>query len=346
MFSLGLIDKISLFNQPSVFTWVFRLNNLVKVLIPKICAADDLSLDWNNQNQLEFIDQSLDIFDDFSNDLFNVKKPGMSSGINMAPAMGMPMNTQNIPFEFNYNYQPLFNDFLPTNSDIFPSSVSSVETSSPLDEELYKKKESKKRTFDDFDNYDNFKKPKTMLYDEKVRYELDNFQKFSSNQYIKLESDLQVSPFGDHSKISPLDDSVKISSPSTTTTSGIISPKKSSFDCTHCNASFKVKGYLTRHLKKHNSSKAFACPFYQESGILGTKCHPTGGFSRRDTFKTHLRALHFIYPPGTKSSERNSTSGRCAGCFEYFNNNFDWLVNHIEAGVCTGTVIAREESLD
>ena len=33
------------------------------------------------------------------------------------------------------------------------------------------------------------------------------------------------------------------------------------FDCPSCDASFKVKGYLTRHLKKHSTSKAFECPF-------------------------------------------------------------------------------------
>ncbi|EAZ62825.2 zinc finger protein involved in pre-tRNA splicing [Scheffersomyces stipitis CBS 6054] len=111
-------------------------------------------------------------------------------------------------------------------------------------------------------------------------------------------------------------------------------------ECPHCDAAFKVKGYLTRHLKKHSPAKAFVCPFFQEpcDGNSGTKCHPTGGFSRRDTFKTHLKALHFIYPPGTKSNERSSISGRCAGCFMYFENNFVWLARHIESGECKGTV--------
>lgn len=144
-----------------------------------------------------------------------------------------------------------------------------------------------------------------------------------------------------------------------------------SFECPHCNSQFKVKGYLTRHLKKHSSSKAFQCPFYQETdpssqddhlsctlsttpssvlgalGVLGatvgTKCHPTGGFNRRDTFKTHLKALHFIYPPGTKSTERNLLSGRCAGCFQFFENNSQWLVQHIETGLCQGTVEYKQK---
>lgn len=117
------------------------------------------------------------------------------------------------------------------------------------------------------------------------------------------------------------------------------------FMCVQCSAGFKVKSYLTRHLRKHNNANAFVCPFYEDpqldnSGSVvksGTKCHPTGGFSRRDTYKTHLKALHFIYPPGTKSSERNSIGGRCAGCFEFFDSNTKWLKFHIESGSCKGT---------
>lgn len=120
-----------------------------------------------------------------------------------------------------------------------------------------------------------------------------------------------------------------------------VARQKSSYDCLYCDALFKVKGYLTRHLKKHNSLKAFVCPFYEEEGNLGTKCHPTGGFSRRDTYKTHLKALHFIYPPGTKLTERNEVGGRCAGCFEHFESNHQWLVRHIEVGECKGTIGAK-----
>ncbi|CCE79599.1 Piso0_001676 [Millerozyma farinosa CBS 7064] len=112
------------------------------------------------------------------------------------------------------------------------------------------------------------------------------------------------------------------------------------FECKYCNAKFKVKGYLTRHLKKHSASKAFKCPFYTEpkNATNVTKCHPSGGFSRRDTYKTHLKALHFIYPPGTRSAERSYTNGRCAGCFQYFENNAVWLETHIETGACSGAV--------
>lgn len=112
------------------------------------------------------------------------------------------------------------------------------------------------------------------------------------------------------------------------------------YQCSHCGAKFKVKGYLTRHVKKHNTSKAFHCPFYKDyaDGGKRSKCHPTGGFSRRDTYKTHLKALHFIYPPGTKSNERSSVSGRCAGCFQCFENNMQWLETHIENGGCRGAI--------
>lgn len=124
--------------------------------------------------------------------------------------------------------------------------------------------------------------------------------------------------------------------------------RKEPFQCPQCSATFNVKGYLTRHLKKHNVAKAFVCPFYREQSAddTGARCHPSGGFSRRDTFKTHLKAIHFIYPPGTKSLERRTRGGRCAGCFQQFPNNKEWLSDHIEAGQChaaTGRVTVKEE---
>lgn len=109
------------------------------------------------------------------------------------------------------------------------------------------------------------------------------------------------------------------------------------FVCESCGASFRVKGYLTRHLKKHKAKKPYQCPFFGK-GDNGTKCHPTGGFCRRDTFKTHLKALHFIYPTGTKSGNRNDQPGRCAGCFKEFDNNNEWLESHIEANKCPAMV--------
>lgn len=132
-------------------------------------------------------------------------------------------------------------------------------------------------------------------------------------------------------------------------------PEGSRFICNHCDAEFRVRSYLTRHLRKHNNAMAFVCPFFQDiegeddhlylcGGKTGAKCHPTGGFSRKDTFKTHLKALHFIYPPRTRSRERSTLGGRCAGCFEYFDSNVVWFKEHIEPKICPGFVNKREIS--
>lgn len=114
------------------------------------------------------------------------------------------------------------------------------------------------------------------------------------------------------------------------------------YKCDQCDSKFKVKSYLTRHRRKHNNANAFVCPFFEAEDLQdtksGTRCHHTGGFSRRDTYKTHLKALHFIYPPGTRSSDRTTISGRCAGCFDYFENNATWLKSHIEGNQCKGVV--------
>lgn len=104
--------------------------------------------------------------------------------------------------------------------------------------------------------------------------------------------------------------------------------------CPFCQRSFKNKSYLARHLKKHDTIKDFKCPFFNPKH---TKCHHLNGeFSRKDTFKAHLKSIHFIYPIGVAKSDRNDSPGRCAGCFKEFNNNTDWLTNHIETEECTG----------
>lgn len=59
------------------------------------------------------------------------------------------------------------------------------------------------------------------------------------------------------------------------------------------------------------------------------KCHRTGVFSRCDTFKNHLKALHFEYPVGTKRSERKHVPGKCKHCGHGFNNVEDWFNNHV-----------------
>lgn len=172
--------------------------------------------------------------------------------------------------------------------------------------------------------------------------ELLQSQLLSFNTLVKSESKLEPvqPPVQPTLKSKPLKKSVK-------RTKKVKLPKPTVFPCTFCSAKFKVKGYLTRHLKKHSPSKLFVCPFYSVSGSVhspksstkgdisvGSRCHPTGGFSRRDTFKTHLKLLHYIYPPGTKSNSRNEVGGRCAGCFKYFENNSVWLSDHIENNEC------------
>lgn len=112
-----------------------------------------------------------------------------------------------------------------------------------------------------------------------------------------------------------------------------------SYHCPHCDAVFKIRGYLTRHIKKHAVNKAYSCPFhkfsiYIDENNITHKCHPTGGFSRRDTYKTHLKSRHFKYPKGTKTKDRSSTPGNCSMCGEYFQNSEIWCEIHIEGAEC------------
>ncbi|KAG7739318.1 hypothetical protein KL932_003412 [Ogataea haglerorum] len=106
------------------------------------------------------------------------------------------------------------------------------------------------------------------------------------------------------------------------------------YKCQECDAKFKIKGYLTRHLKKHSTKKAYTCPFYD--GNSSQRCHVNGGFSRRDTFKTHLKARHFKYPKGVRSGDRTGVSGWCMACGEEFLNNEIWVERHLELGLCPG----------
>lgn len=109
------------------------------------------------------------------------------------------------------------------------------------------------------------------------------------------------------------------------------------FVCPKCHASFRIKGYLTRHMKKHATKKAYNCPFYDPEAK--TTCHPSGGFSRRDTYKTHLKARHFLYPLGTRSEHRAKVPGTCAGCDEHFASNEQWVEEHIQKKRCKGFVL-------
>lgn len=115
------------------------------------------------------------------------------------------------------------------------------------------------------------------------------------------------------------------------------------FVCPECDAAFKIKGYLTRHIKKHATTKAYTCPFYDPNSEH--PCHPNGGFSRRDTYKTHLKARHFIYPPGTRSQSRGKVSGKCQGCGISYDCNEDWVEDHIQSETCPGVVKNRQQSM-
>lgn len=111
------------------------------------------------------------------------------------------------------------------------------------------------------------------------------------------------------------------------------------YACPHCQTTFKIKGYLTRHMKKHATKKAYLCPFrdfttYVDKNNTTHRCHPNGGFSRRDTYKTHLKLRHFKYPKGTRTKERSTSAGLCGLCGEFFNNSEIWCEIHIEGGQC------------
>lgn len=106
------------------------------------------------------------------------------------------------------------------------------------------------------------------------------------------------------------------------------------FRCPYCKQAFRIKGYLTRHVKKHAKYKPYTCPYWSKSD--DTPCHSTGGFSRKDTYKMHLKARHFVYPRGVFSRDRPRSHGRCGGCGRGFSNNEVWIEGHIFPGECTG----------
>lgn len=112
--------------------------------------------------------------------------------------------------------------------------------------------------------------------------------------------------------------------------------KEGNYVCHYCDAKFRIRGYLTRHIKKHAIRKAYHCPFFNPDAPPELRCHNSGGFSRRDTYKTHLKARHFIYPKGVKPQDRNRSSGHCSQCGQFFENTDQWVEQHIETGECKG----------
>lgn len=97
--------------------------------------------------------------------------------------------------------------------------------------------------------------------------------------------------------------------------------------------------------KLHQIKGAFKCPYNSTLIKLDVEmypfkkamdlnfdartCHSTGVFSRCDTFRNHLKALHFQYPPGTHKAERSTVSGKCRHCGMHFDNVDQWLNEHV-----------------
>lgn len=74
----------------------------------------------------------------------------------------------------------------------------------------------------------------------------------------------------------------------------------------------------------------------EDPTLFQPSCHQNGGFSRCDTYKNHLKAMHFDYPAGTKKRDRNGTPGSCKGCGKEFPDADTWIATHIESGECDG----------
>ncbi|KAG7664470.1 STP3 [[Candida] subhashii] len=347
--------------QVPIFDDFYEAHNHYQYNIHREMTPTDISLNNNMLHAPSSLHQHPQLL--YSGNFeFEMAKAGLQYP-QQKPAPSQPQPTTRLPYFPDSSFDmdlPYFDDFAPVQRSVAkvtrqesgsPSgqstymsstcSISSVESYvNPLDDELVIKKptETNKRKRKQEDEQARPKRKYTKKSDKLIQMQLEKVRSNSS------------------SSSNSYDDNEPTIITTTTTTNNTIVCKKTIatkdgttidniFECPHCDATFKVKGYLTRHLKKHSSSKAFMCPFYQEDGNIGTKCHPTGGFSRRDTFKTHLKALHFIYPPGTKSSERNQHSGRCAGCFQYFENNALWLERHIEMQKCEGTVSHKLQGL-
>ncbi|CAN6672269.1 hypothetical protein TRVA0_046S00166 [Trichomonascus vanleenenianus] len=119
--------------------------------------------------------------------------------------------------------------------------------------------------------------------------------------------------------------------------------------CNVCGRGFARPNDLIRHQKSHQGDAPFRCPLFTKHNttpshpgqhssqlILEPACHQNGGFSRCDTYKNHLKAMHFDYPPGTKKRDRAGVSGKCKGCGDMFETADEWIATHIETGQCDG----------
>lgn len=111
--------------------------------------------------------------------------------------------------------------------------------------------------------------------------------------------------------------------------------------CKICQRGFARPNDLFRHFKCHwkemgADNGQFRCPF--KNGARGDHCcHTLGIFSRCDTYKNHLKAIHFQYPGGTKKSQRNQVAGCCRLCQAQFRNVDEWISSHIDTNQCPYT---------
>lgn len=205
-----------------------------------------------------------------------------------------------------------FTTTIPTSSDL--------DSDHSLEDELSKIPELPNPEFFDIELHLQNQPPQQQLMQQQLKHHYYNNAHQESSQIV-LNKDLTLN--------SPtLSDSSANSHPDMM--------KKSSkvYICEYCGSEFRIRGYLTRHIKKHAITKAYECPFFDAKS--DSKCHPNGGFSRRDTYKTHLKARHFKYPPGTKSQDRTNTPGECGLCSKHYENNEEWVEKHIENGECEG----------
>lgn len=128
------------------------------------------------------------------------------------------------------------------------------------------------------------------------------------------------------------------------------------YRCSVCGSGFSRSNDLHRHSKRHwrengQIQGAFKCPFsavllqdklavdssdarVKDLMINSTPCHSSGVFSRCDTYKNHLKALHFEYPPGTRKKQRHAVPGHCKLCNKKFATVDEWLNLHVETGDC------------
>lgn len=116
-------------------------------------------------------------------------------------------------------------------------------------------------------------------------------------------------------------------------------------------ASEQLMSFLNaKNSKKKNNNNVcatplgFQCPFFlnnddeigypDDEDYVPNRCHTTGVFTRCDTFKNHLKALHFRYPKGTSRKKRPSVEGYCKHCSLKFPHCKKWVDDHVLLGSC------------